>query len=120
MDEKRQRAIRVIANTTRKKARIVVQKTSMNRINIVIQIVGEDNKWHNHEEYPLDSINISANMRMTIFLLDKLIEMWHDGYLFPDGVIGTELLNTNPDKINEEWAFIRMFEELSNRVNRKE
>lgn len=119
MDEKRQRAIRVIANTTRKKARIVVQKTSMNRINIVIQIVGEDNKWHNYKEYPLDSINISANMRMTIILLDKLIEMWHDGYLFPDGVIGAELLNTNHDKINEEWALIKMFEELANR-NRKE
>ena len=38
MEEKRQRAIRAIANATRKKARIVVQKTPMNRINIVIQL----------------------------------------------------------------------------------
>ena len=120
MNEKRQRAVRVIANATRKRARIIVQKTAMNRINIVIQVVGEDNKWHNYEEYSLDSINISANMRMTIVLLDKLIEMWHDGYLFPDGVIGTELLNISPDKINEEWACIKMFEDLANRVNRKE
>lgn len=117
MEEKRQRAIRAIANHTRKKARIVVQKTPMNRISIVIQIVGEDNKWHKHDEYSLDSINISANMRMTILLLNKLIEMQHDGYLFPDGVIGTELLNTQNDIINEEWAYMKMLENLANRQN---
>lgn len=116
MEEKRQRAIRAIANATRKKARIVVQKTPMNRINIVIQVVGDDNKWHNHAEYSLDSINISANMRTTVLLLNNLIEMGHDGYLFPDGVIGAELLNTQHDLINEEWAYRKMFEELANRI----
>jgi hypothetical protein len=120
MEEKRQRAIRAIANHTRKRARVIVQKTPMNRIHIVIQIVGEDNKWHKHDEYSIDSINISANMRITILLLDKLIEMQHDGYLFPDGVIGAELLNTQNDLINEEWACMRMLETLANRVNRKE
>ena len=115
MENSRSRAVRAIANHTRKRARIIVQKTPMNRLHIVIQIVGDDNKWHNHAEYPLDSINISANMRMTIFLLNKLIEMQHEGYLFPDGVIGTELLNTPNDVINEEWAYMRMLETLANR-----
>lgn len=115
MENSRSRAVRAIANHTRKRARIIVQKTPMNRINIVIQVVGEDNKWHKHDEYSLDSINISANMRMTILLLNKLIEMQHAGYLFPDGVIGAELLNTQNDIINEEWAYMKMLENLANR-----
>ena len=117
MENSRSIAVRAIANHTRKRARIIVQKTPMNRIHIVIQVVGDDNKWHNHAEYLIDSINISANMRMTILLLNKLIEMQHAGYLFPDGVIGAELLNTQTDIINEEWAYMRMLETLANRQN---
>lgn len=116
MENSKSRAVRAIANHTRKRARIIVQNTPMHRIHIVIQIVGDDNKWHNHAEYSLDSINISANMRMTIVLLNKLIEMQHDGYLFPDGVIGAELLDTQHDLINEEWACVKMLEKLANRI----
>ena len=101
MEEKRQRAIRAIANATRKRARVVIDAEDHEQwgnqwtdVIADVQIVGEDNQWQSYKHYNFYSYgpNIgkytaSDAATNTPRLSQIVIDMTLEGYIFADGVV---------------------------------
>jgi hypothetical protein len=104
MKDSRSRAVRAIANHTRKRARVVIDAENSNNYGVActniyadIQVVGEDNQWQSCNRYNFctyganigkyDAYNITAVVHR-IFKI--MIDMTLEGYIFSDGIIYTE------------------------------
>ena len=104
MENSRSRAVRAIANHTRKRARVVIDAENSKNYGVActniyadIQIVGEDNQWQSFNRYNFctyganigkyDAYTITAVVHR---ILKIMINMTLEGYIFSDGIIYTE------------------------------
>ena len=86
MDEKRMRAVRAIANATRKKARILINHKENIGLVAEIQIVKEDNQYHTINTMPIQYAAEEYQAQAILNLLRKVTDLTNDGYIFADSV----------------------------------
>lgn len=104
MENSRSRAVRAIANHTRKRARVVIDAKDSDNYGVActniyadIQIVGEDTQWQSFNRYNFcsyganigryDAYNITAIVQRVFQIM---IDMTLEGYIFSDGISYTE------------------------------
>lgn len=101
MENSRSRAVRAIANHTRKRARVVIDAKDHEQwgnqwtdVIADVQIVGEDNQWQSYKH--CNFYSYGPNIRKytasdaatnTQRLLQIVIDMTLEGYIFSDGVV---------------------------------